>query len=93
MEYKVLSPKLQDLVTRAETIVAAASDLGSISSGNVLIDANEFKSNLAASDVIYARNETLNELLTATVSANVLTLDGSSAILAAHVITIVVKCN
>jgi hypothetical protein len=91
MDYKLVSPKLQDLVTRAETIVAAASELGTISSGNLLIPAADIKSGLVAGDVIHAKNETLGELLTPTISGANLSLDGSSAITAGHVITVIVK--
>lgn len=91
MDYKVKSPKLQDLVTRAETIVAAASELGTITAGNVLIPADDIKSGLVAGDVLHAKNETLGELLTATISGSDLSLDGATAITAGHVITLVVK--
>jgi hypothetical protein len=91
MEYKVSSPKLQDLVTRAETIVAAASELGTISSGNLLVPAADIKAGLVAGDVLHAKNETLGELLTPTISGANLSLDGATAITAGHVITLVVK--
>jgi len=91
MDYKVRSPKLQDLVTRAETIVCAASELGTISSGNLLVPAADIKPGLVAGDVIHAKNETLGELLTATISGDNLSLDGSTSITAGHVITLVVK--
>lgn len=93
MEYKVSSPKLQDLVTRAETMVAAASELGTLSSGNLLVPAADIKPGLVAADVIHAKNETLGELLTPTISGANLSLDGSTAIIAAHVITLVVKVS
>ena len=91
MNHKFSSPKLQDVSQLRQLLVGAASDLGTISSGNLLIAAADIKPNFAASDVVHAKNETLGELLSASVSGSDLVLDGATAITAGHVITIVIK--
>ena len=91
MDYKLKSPKLQDLVTRAETLVASAGELGTITAGELLIPASDIKDSFAATDVLEAVNVTLGEALVPTIAGTNLSLNGTSAILAAHVIRITVK--
>lgn len=93
MDYKLVSPKLQDLVTRAETMVAAAGELGTLLAGNLLIPSADIKADMVASDVLVAYNETQAEALTATISGDNLSLDGTNAIVATDVIRLTVNVN
>ena len=56
MEYKVASPKLQDIQTKTVEIYATAGELGTISSGNLQISVADIQSGLESSDVIVATN-------------------------------------
>lgn len=91
MEYKVKSPKLQDIETKTVNVYASASELGELDSGNLEIDATDIQADLVTADVIRAYNLTIGEVLTPTIASDVLTLDGSSAITASNKIHLVIR--
>ena len=92
MEYKVNSPKLQDIETKTVELYATAAELGELDSGNLEIAVADIQSDLEATDVIVATNLSISsEALTPTVTDGVLTLDGTSAISAANKIHLVIR--
>ena len=91
MEYKVKSASLQDIQTKTIEIFATAAELGSLSSGNLLIPVSDIASSLAASQVFKATNLSLSEELTPSIVSTDLSLDGSSAISASNKIHLIIK--
>lgn len=91
MEYKVKSASLQDVATHTQVLYAAASELGEISAGDLLIPVSALVSGFVAADVFVATNLTLSEALTASLADDVITLSGSSAISASNKIHLVIK--
>jgi hypothetical protein len=91
MEYKVKSANLQDIQTKTIEIFATAQELGSLSSGNLLIPAADIASGLSAGQVFKATNLTLSEELSPSIVSTDLSLDGSSAISASNKIHLIIK--
>lgn len=92
MEYKLNSAKLEDIVTSTQEVFAAASELGTINSGDLEIQASDIKADLAASDVFFAKNLTDDEDLTVSLAAGVLTLEqGDTALTADTKLHLVLK--
>lgn len=91
MEYKVKGAKLQDLITKTESIIALAGDLGSISGANLVVPAEQFSEDLVAADFVWARNLSANEACTVTLGSGNFTFDSTTAITASSVIQLVFK--
>lgn len=92
MEYKLKSAKLQDIVTKTEQLFAKAADLGTISSGNLLIPFADIKPGLVAADILVAKNLTEAEDLTPSISGENLVLTKTTEdVVAAAVIQLVIK--
>jgi hypothetical protein len=91
MEYKVKSPKFQDIITKTVRITAAAGDLGTISGANLVISAADIHADLATADVLVATNVSAGETCTHVVASGDLTIDSTTAITAASIIDLVIK--
>ena len=91
MEYKLKSAALQDLQTKTVRLTAKAGDLGTISSGNLVIPAADLNSALVAADFLVANNLSAAEPCTVTLGSGNFTLDSTTAITASSLIDIVIK--
>jgi len=91
MEYKVIKSSLQDVQTRTVDLYATAQELGEISAGNLEINADDIQDGLATADIFLAYNHTAVEVMTASITSGVLTLDGSTAVTATDKIHLVVR--
>ena len=91
MEYQVKSQKLQDVMIKTVRLTAKASDLGSVAANVLTIALADFSSeDIAAADVLVARNLTDATALTPAISGANLTLT-DVAMAAGDIIDLVIR--
>lgn len=90
MEYKLLSPKFQNIETKTVILVATASELGTVTATTITIPLTALRSDVTAADVLIARNVTDTTVATASIVGSALVLT-DLAIAAGDIFEVVIR--
>lgn len=84
-------PSLEDIHSKTVRLIGQCQDLGSLSSGNLVIAIADLQEGLVAADVLRAYNYADDEVMSVSVSGSDLVFDSSTALTATKLVEIIIR--